>query len=321
MKRRRRVSSVLRNWTSHVQMDLLHDPEHPPGLTQLSATGDHERLRWYEVGPTDAALTVVFIHGYGLSAESFYDQVEYLREHYPHVRSLLMDLRGHGQSQQVPASDCTIDDAGDDVLSIIAERAPSGQLIIVGHSLGGMVAQNVIRRAPSLVYQRIESALLISTSMRPFAETGAAALLQSSLAEGLYNAAQHLPARVNRARRGFARVAAPIFAALVTGFPQMERLQFHVEMLLDTPLDSFVGFFDDLIDHAEYGAAARLADVPGIVMVGGLDIVTPKSQSEMLCKQWPGAELIVVPGAGHMVILEEPADVAAALSQLVDAAQ
>ena len=74
----------------------LHDLTTEPGLTGLSDSGfiehDGVQVAWYEVGPKDAAATAVFIHGYCLSAESFYDQVKDVRAHFPQVRCLLVDL-------------------------------------------------------------------------------------------------------------------------------------------------------------------------------------------------------------------------------------
>lgn len=318
---RRRVRTATQVWRRR----HTHD-RHPPGLTQPYSHDMSDGIAWYTSGPPEPSdappVTVIFVHGYGLAAESFYDQVDFLRASYPRVRAVLLDLRGHGSSDRVPAEDCTVDDAADDVAAILTAQAPTGPLIIVGHSLGGMVVENLIRRLPVEDYERIAGGvLLISTSMRPFAETGVAALLQTHAAEALYDAAQRLPNKVNRARQRIARIIAPIFAAGVTGYPpRMERLEFHVDMLLDTPpLDSFVGFFDDLVDHSELAAADRLAGLPGIVLVGSMDIVTPpRSQSELICSHWPEAELRVVDGSGHMVILEEPEAVSQALAELIE---
>ena len=78
-------------------------------------------------------------------------------------------------------------------------------------------------------------------------------------------------------------------------------------------------FFDGLLEHAEYGAAPRLAKLKGEVVVGTADIVTPRSQSEVLCKHWPAANLQTVEGSGHMVILEDPEAISAALGRVLDA--
>lgn len=295
----------------------LHTPGEGFGLKDLDRAGFVGKIAYYESGPADATCVVVFIHGYALSAESFCDQVDYLRENHPDVRAVLLDLRGHGQSALAAPRDCNVDEAGNDVLAVLRERVPEGDIILVGHSLGGMVAQNVVRRCTTDEYARLRGVLLIATAQKRFAGAGVATLLESAAAHGVYNVATRLPTRVNRVRREIAEFVAPCFAVLVAGFPRMERVQFHVDMLLDTPLDSFVGFYDDLVSHSETTAAARLHGLRGIVMVGAADIVTPKKQSLQIVRGWPGVDLRVVPGAGHMVILEEPEAVSEALASLL----
>ena len=54
-------------------------------------------------------------------------------------------------------------------------------------------------------------------------------------------------------------------------------------------------------------------------MLGTADIVTPRSQSEVLCQHWPAADLHTAKGSGHMVILEEPGAISEALGRVLDA--
>lgn len=300
----------------------LHDHETSPGLRNLDATGEVDNdgvdIAWFEVGNPNADVTVVFIHGYCLSSEAWCDQVEHLRPR-SDVRSLLVDVRGHGLSSRVAAKSCTIDGAADDVLAVILERLPKdgGRIVVVGHSLGGMIALNLIRRAPEDIFERISGALLISTSMRRFSDKGVTRILQSKLAKSLYSAIDRVPDKFNRIRFAAAQVIAPTIAALVAGFPQMERLQFHAAMLLDTPLASFVGYFDDLTEHEEFAAQDRLQKIRGQAVIGSMDIVTPMSQSELISEKWGNGDLKVIEGSGHMVILEEPGQISQALDEVL----
>lgn len=329
---RARFSAIARSWSrrvrprmrsiEHTVYDQLHDLTTEPGLTGVTDSGfvdnDGVRVAWYEVGPQDAEATVVFIHGYCLSAESFYSQVNDVRRNYPSVRCLLVDVRGHGQSTHVAPAQCTVRGAADDVLAVIAERAAEGPLVLLGHSMGGMIALNLLRRAPRDVFDRVEGMALVATSMQRFAAAGVARMLESKTLGAVYRVCLKLPRRLNRVRFEVAALVAPAFAALLQGFPQMDKLQFHVAMLLDTPMSSYAGFFDDLVEHSEFGATARLRSVPGEIVVGQHDIVTPRRQSEVIARHWPGSTLTVVDGAGHMVILEEPSEVSKALGRVLD---
>lgn len=298
----------------------LHDHSCEPGLTGLTASGmvtnDGLDIAWFEAGPADAELTVVFIHGYCLSSESYFDQVNHLRDH-KGVRSLLIDVRGHGLSTATEPARCNVNDAARDVLAVLEQRCPGGNMVIVGHSLGGMIALALMRLAPPAVAARVRSLLLIATSMRRFADHGAARFLRTALASALYYALVRLPDEVNSFRWKVASVITPVIATFVSAIPQMARIQFHVAMMLDTPLSSYIGYFDDLVEHSELSAGKHLRGIPGEIVVGSMDIVTPKVQSEVIHDHWPDATLSVVEGAGHMVILEEPEKVSAALDRVI----
>src|SRR5699024_12535721 len=97
----------------------------------------------------------------------------------------------------------------------------------------------------------------------------------------------------------------------------MERIQFHAAMLLDTPLASFVGYFDDLTEHEEFAAQERLQKLHGQAVIGSMDIVTPMSQSELICTKWGKGDLKVIDGSGHMVLLEEPEQTSRAMDAVI----
>jgi 3-oxoadipate enol-lactonase len=56
--------------------------------------------------------------------------------------------------------------------------------------------------------------------------------------------------------------------------------------------------------------------VPTTVVVGDHDVITPPDQSETLAAGIPGAELIILRGCGHMVMLERPAELDDAILSL-----
>jgi pimeloyl-ACP methyl ester carboxylesterase len=60
-------------------------------------------------------------------------------------------------------------------------------------------------------------------------------------------------------------------------------------------------------------AQAAVITQPALLLVGELDKMTPPRLSEQLCELLPDARLEVIPGAGHMLMLEQPAAVAAAV--------
>jgi len=88
---------------------------------------------------TDAP-TVVLLHGATLDHRSWQPQIEALRDDF---RIVATDLRGHGASTGVVSFEAAVED----ILSIL-EREVTSTIVLVGLSLGGNVAQEVVRRRP-----------------------------------------------------------------------------------------------------------------------------------------------------------------------------
>ena len=69
----------------------------------------------------------------------------------------------------------------------------------------------------------------------------------------------------------------------------------------------------------ETGSLEPLRNIPTLVLTGDEDKLFPKVHSDLIMERLEGsaAELVVVPEAGHMVLLEKPAEVTEALSTLL----
>lgn len=330
----------------------LHSQTRTPGLTDLTSTGvvhiktapvtaeiaakDDEReasdkpdavttdipVHWYEVEPSEPAqepVTIVFIHGFTLAGESWYRQFNALRESHPEARLLTMDLRGHGQTGAVPASLCTVEGAAADALAVIAERAATGKLIVVGHSLGGLIALHMVRAAEESIRRRIAGVVLISTSIDKLAAQGVPQILASPVADAARNAIESSPKEIRKFREAIAALMAPSLAvAVFARRTDYEIIEFHAAMINETPLETFVGYLDDLQDHDEFAAGPYLEGLPGAVLVGTKDDVTPREQADLIMEKWPDAELVEVDGAGHMLPLEAPEAVNRAIERVLE---
>lgn len=330
----------------------LHSQTREPGLTDLTSTGvvliktapvtaeiaakDDERkasdkpdavttdipVHWYEVEPSEPAkepVTIVFVHGFTLAGESWYRQFNALRKSHPEARLLTMDLRGHGQTGAVPASLCTVEGAAADALAVIAERAATGKLIVVGHSLGGLIALHMVRAAEEGIRRRIAGVVLISTSIDKLAAQGVPQILASPVADAARNAIESSPKEIRKFREAIASLMAPSLAvAVFARRTDYEIIEFHAAMINETPLETFVGYLDDLQDHDEFAARSYLASLPGAVLVGTKDDVTPRKQADLIMEKWPDAELVEVDGAGHMLPLEAPEAVNRAIERVLE---
>ncbi|WJY68488.1 alpha/beta fold hydrolase [Corynebacterium auris] len=291
-------------------------PPRSPLRYDRTGTTPHDGLdiRWYERGPEEAEITVLYVHGFNISSAEFVLQVEALSA-LP-VRQLLVDLRGHGGTGPAPPHMCQVDDAADDIFAVLCDRGVTGPLIVVGHSLGGPVSLSLMRRYAHEL--DLAGAVLISTAVEPFAEQGMPQVLAGwvgSLHEGLYEASPRLMKRLLALGT---RLLVPVLACGFYFRPVgYAVVKFHAAMIQRTPLDTYAGYFDDLLEHSELEAADVLATIPGYILVGSHDAVAPISQSTKLHEIWPRAYLQILPESGHMPPFDAPGAVSTAIERLV----
>ena len=94
-------------------------------------------------------LTVILCHGYALSSASLVFQRAVLEDR---VRVISYDQRSHGQSGSSQVAFDTVDQLGQDLSELIDAFAPSGPLMLVGHSMGGMLALEWAARYPTRMF-------------------------------------------------------------------------------------------------------------------------------------------------------------------------
>ena len=131
----------------------------------MFTTGDGTRLRVVEEGPEQAPVTVVFLHGWTLTRHTWDRAVARLAETAEvRPRTIRFDLRGHGESDPAPRGTATIRQCADDLAELIDRRVPTGEVVLVGHSMGGMTVLSHARQFPGKYGKRIVGAALISSA-------------------------------------------------------------------------------------------------------------------------------------------------------------
>ena len=271
------------------------------------------------VGPDDADVTVVFIHGFALSMDSWHFQ----RRDLDLPRMVLFDQRSHGASGRSPRENATIDQLGRDLHSVLQAAAPRGPVVLVGHSMGGMTLLALADRYPELFGSRVVGAALIGTAAGAFAETifGIPGLLGRALrpvAPGLIRAANRQAQLLEQGRRAGSDVAFMLTRRFSYGSNVPPSLVDFVEQMLSgTSVEVMTEFFDTFLSHDKLKALEVLRTVPTLILCGDRDLVTPVKNSHVMAEALPEAELLVVEGSGHMVMLEQPDLVNNAISNLV----
>lgn len=103
------------------------------------------RMTWGKMFYSDTGgsnISFLFLHGTGCESNDWDGVIHALSGN---IRVVLLDFRGHGKSD-VPDKEFTMDDLTGDVLAL-ADHLAIQQMVLVGHSLGGMVAMNIAARS------------------------------------------------------------------------------------------------------------------------------------------------------------------------------
>ena len=273
-----------------------------------------------------APVTVVFSHGYCLSQDSWHFQRAALRGV---VRTVHWDQRSHGRSARGAAqvqddAPVTMDQLGRDLKAVIDAAAPEGPLVLVGHSMGGMTMMALADQYPSLVRERVVGVAFVGTSSGKLGEVnfGLPVAGVNAVRRVLPGVLKALGQRAELVERG-RRATADLFAGIIKRYSFASRdvdpavVRFAERLIEATPIDVVAEFYPAFTDHDKTEALAHFAELPVLVLAGVKDLVTPSEHSESIADLLPDAELVLVPDAGHLVMLEHPEVVIDRLADLL----
>lgn len=283
-------------------------------------THDGLQLSVNTYGPEDAPLTVFLAHCWTLNQEDWHYQVRDLQREFGHrIRIVTWDHRGHGDSDPVPRADATIEHLARDWADLIDHLAPTGPLVLAGHSIGGMTLMQLAHVRPDF-FERVVGAAFVSTSSGEL----------DTVTLGLPEAGKVLRAQIprmlalrsrtlsRRARRRAPIVERLVMRRFVFGCPlRLADAALAVDGLISSPGHTVVGFYEDAMLHDRAHALEVLGGIPTHVLVGTRDVLTPPSHARRIADHVSGSVLTVVPDAGHMLPLERDELVSGVLIRLV----
>ncbi|MFJ9028409.1 alpha/beta fold hydrolase [Streptomyces sp. NPDC102274] len=302
------------------------DEVDPESATGAGAAASPRRRRLFG-RKTPAPVTVVFSHGYCLSQDAWHFQRAAL---HGLVRTVHWDQRSHGRSargaaQQGPgAVPVTIDQLGRDLKTVIDAAAPEGPLVLVGHSMGGMTIMALADQYPELVRERVVGVAFIGTSSGRLGEVnyGLPVAGVNAVRRVLPGVLKALGSQAELVERG-RRATADLFAGLIKRYSFSSKevdpavVRFAERLIESTPIDVVAEFYPAFTDHDKVQALSIFLEIPALVLAGESDLVTPSTHSEAIGDLLPDAELVLVPDAGHLVILEHPEAVTDRLADLL----
>lgn len=245
-------------------------------------------ISYLEKGPVaNQGTPLVLLHGIGSAARSFAAQLDGLSSYW---RVVAWDAPGYGQSDALPMAHPTAADYAVALEGFLAERGIA-DFHLLGHSLGCLMAASFAARHPGRVLSLTLCSIAGGHANLPAAER------QKMLDQRLQDVADLGP-------RGMAEKRAPRLLGPAAPAGALAKL-------VDTMGSVRPGGYAQAARMLSTGDVAAdiaklPAGLPGQVIFGDGDVITPPARNRDIAAKWPGAAVHVIAGAGHALYLEHP---------------
>ena len=255
-----------------------------------------DRRFGYEAAAHHASQPLVFLHGIGGAARAWRGQLDAFGDRY---RAIAWDMPGYGGSAALPAvSISALADALQDFLLQVGATNP----ILVGHSIGGMIVQQLLSKSPDIA--------------------GAIVLAQTSPAFGKPDGdwqKSFIAARLGPLDRGetLASLAPSLVRELVGDDPDASGIQLARDCMAAVPEATYRATMLALMGFDLRHALKNIA-VPTLVLSGSKDNNAPAPMMAKMASYIPSARYVEIEGAGHLVNLERAGAFNAALDQFLE---
>ena len=250
-------------------------------MTYVRAT-DGVRIH-YQVTGRPGAPPILFVQGLGANKHGW--DLQRLASA-PWYQAVALDNRGAGRSDK-PHGESSLEQMACDAITVI-DHAGVETAHVVGASMGGAISQIIAVKYP----ERVRSLTLACTAGQhhPWRNDLLSSWRDTALTHGIGSMSQEA-ARWVIGPRSFRRL-----------LPAMSWLG---PLALGQPSHAFAAQVDAIL-HVDVSYAHELENitVPTLVVVGNQDILTPRGDSEELAERIPTAELAVISGAAHGLMVE-----------------
>jgi 3-oxoadipate enol-lactonase len=247
----------------------------------VSAT-DGTRIH-YEVTGKPGATPVLMIQGLGASKNAWNLQRIAMATRF---RIISFDNRGAGRSDK-PTVPFTLEQMAEDAIAVL-DAAGIETAHVVGASMGGVISQIVAVKHP----HRVRSLTLVCTACRnhPWRQELLQSWAKTAEEKGMIEVGKEAAQWVMSPRS---------FRRLVPAFTWMGPLAaLRPRHSFVSQIHAILNTREDLVDQLSTITA------PTMVIVGNQDILTPRGDSEEIAERIPNAELVVISGAAHGLMME-----------------
>lgn len=250
-----------------------------------------------EEGDTDRQVALL-IHGWSSSWYAMSPLLGLLSQRF---RAIAVDLPGYGASS--PMHERVTIPAYAELLTDFIERVSDGPVVLVGHSMGGMISLTIALHHPILVERMVLLGPTISGRLSQYINLvvspitilerfGLGSLLVSTMEQLLVGVTDRLMRPASFAER--------------TGITREDYARIRADIRRPGQGKVRAECFFAMRDHDLTGQVGQIK-APALVLWGAEDNTVPLRDAGVVADEWPAADLRILPKAGHWPHFERPA--------------
>ena len=238
----------------------------------------------YAASGDPASPALVFLHGIGGAARGWRNQLDYFADSY---HAIAWDMPGYGGSAPLPSTSiASLADALVDFLHAMGAERP----VIVGHSIGGMITQQLLAQDPD-----IASAVVLAQTSPAFGKP-----------DGDWQK-HFIDARLGPLNRGetMVQLAPSLVKELVGHDPDAAGMVLARDCMASVPEATYRATMLALMGF-DLRQALKEISVPTLVLSGSKDNNAPALMMAKMANYIPGSVYVELEGVGHLANLERP---------------
>jgi pimeloyl-ACP methyl ester carboxylesterase len=273
-----------------------------------------------EVSGPSGSLPIVLVHGWGVDNRAFYYTKRRLAERH---RVLAWDLRGLGMSSRAGKDGYSLDAMADDLAAVV--DLAGGPTVVLGHSIGGMIAQTFARRHANRLPTDVIGLVLVGTTYTDPTQTTLGAPVMHALEGPLFTPLMYLTIALSPLVWGMNWLSyvngSQLIGTALSGFTGAEtrgQLDFATRFFAKSSPAVLARGMLAMFKFDETSSIGNIA-VPVLVVPGDRDPVLLPPASNHLASVIPGATLAALTPAKHMGLMERHEQFNGILAAFMDA--
>ena len=270
-------------------------------LREGFAKGPKGRLYWR----VDGAKGPWLVCSNGIGVSLFFWE-PFARSMQGQCRVVRWDYRGHGRSDSPrDPTDISIGTCVDDLEAVVSDLS-IGAPVLVGHSMAAQVHFEYYRRHPEGVAALVPVMPTAGHALETFFDTRAS-LAVFAVAKNIVRVAPRLSTRVLRPllTSGVAERGARLIGVIDKELAPHELMVPYMEQLVRMDLRTYMALAQSMQDH-DASDMLHTIRVPTLIIAAEKDLFTPIRLARQMAQMIPNCELLVIPGATHAALIEQP---------------